>query len=45
MKIIQNQGTKFLPNRKPPLFLKENDTVRVLIEKIGELKNTVLRET
>lgn len=32
-------------SRTPPLFLKENDTVRVFIEKIGELKNTVIMET
>jgi len=31
--------------RNPPLFLKEKDTVSVYIEKIGELKNMVQRET
>jgi 2-keto-4-pentenoate hydratase/2-oxohepta-3-ene-1,7-dioic acid hydratase in catechol pathway len=30
--------------RKPPLFLKENDTVTIFIEKIGVLKNTVIKE-
>lgn len=31
--------------RKPPLFLKENDTVTIFIEKIGVLKNRVIKET
>ena len=31
--------------RKPPVFLKEGDTIEIEIEKIGILKNTVVKES
>jgi 2-keto-4-pentenoate hydratase/2-oxohepta-3-ene-1,7-dioic acid hydratase in catechol pathway len=30
--------------RKPPIFMKEGDTIEVSVEKIGTLRNTIKQE-